>query len=228
MSTAASLITLALRDIQVLDETETPSAALMADALTTLNQMLSMWQIERMFVYAQIDTTFAANGSTTYTVGTGGNFNIAAPARIDYAFLRVNGLDYPVEILGNWEEYQAISLKAVPGTYPEVLYYNPTYPLATLYLYPQPTTGTLHLVSSTVFPVYATSADGINLPTEYDMAIRFSLCEILAAMMGKALRPDIAGLAARARRVIKANNLRIKELELGGCNDTGYLRILRG
>lgn len=227
MSTAADIITLALKDIQVLDETETPSAALMADALTTLNQMLAMWQADKMFIYAQIDTTTAATGATTYTVGSGGAFNISvAPVKLDYAFLRVSNIDYPIEILNNWEDYQSIALKGIAGTYPEYLYYNPTVPLSTIYVYPQPTTGTFHLISSVALPVYTASANAINLPAEYDLAIRFSLCELLAAMMGKSLRPDISQLGAKARGIIKRNNLHIKELDLGGGHGRGYLPIL--
>ena len=62
-TTANDIIVLALKDIQVLDETETPSAALMADSLTTLNQMLSLWQTERNFIYAQAEVTHTPTGA---------------------------------------------------------------------------------------------------------------------------------------------------------------------
>lgn len=225
MSTAADIITLALKDIQVLDETETPSAALMSDALATLNQMLAMWQIDKRFIFAQIDTTKAATGATTYTIGTGGDFNVATPPRIDYAFLRVNNIDYPIRVLGNFEEYQSISLKTQSGTYPEVMYFNPGAAMGTIYVYPQPTIGTFHLITSAVMPVYTASADSIALPAEYDLVIRFSLAEILAAMMGVALRPDLAKLAKNARAMIRRANTKVQALDLGG-DSAGYLPIL--
>ena len=54
MTTAADIITLALKDINVLDERETPSAAMMSDALATLNQMLALWQVGGIHVMLKL------------------------------------------------------------------------------------------------------------------------------------------------------------------------------
>ena len=216
MTTAADVIKLALKDIQVLDETEEPSAALMSDGMSTLNQLLAMWQIDKLFVYAQVDTTKAATGASTYTIGTGGDFNISQPARIDYAFLRSSNIDYPIEILSNWDEYLAISLKVVSGALPSVLYLNQGVTTGTIYVYPQPTSGTIHLITSVTLPTYTATANDITLPPEYVLPIRFSLAEILAMMLGVDLRPDIAKLAKNTRGLLRRNNFKVKSLDLGG------------
>jgi|APLak6261659701_1056019.scaffolds.fasta_scaffold02507_2 hypothetical protein len=227
MTTAADIIKLALKDCGVLDETEEPSAALMSDALTTLNQMLALWSVQKLFVYAQIDTTKAATGSSTYTIGVGGDFNTRQPSRIDYAFLRENNIDYPIDILNNFEEYQEISVKGVSGTWPEVLYFNPTNSLGIIYFYPQPISGTIHLISSIQLPSYTSHADAINIPGEYEIAIRFSLAEILHQMMGaNDSRPGLSALANKARMVIRRMNVKIKKLDLGGNGSRGYLPII--
>jgi len=231
MSTAADLITQALKDIQVLDESETPSAYLMADALATLNQMLASWQVSNLYVYAQTETTFSPTGAISYTVGSGGNVNITRPDRIDYAFLRDSGgLDYPIDLLETFEEYQGIGLKTL-STIPSVFYYNPSYPLGTLYLYPQPSAadGIMHIIASTPLPVYGAAATAINMPPEYDIAIRFSLAEILGEMMGKGASNGIVAFAAKARRMLKRNNLKISPLNINeGGRESGLLRIKRG
>lgn len=226
MSTAADIIKLALKDIQVLDEAETPSAALMSDALTTLNQMLALWQIDSKYIYGQVDTTKAATGAQTYTIGTGGDFNVSQPARVDYAFTRVNNIDYPCRVLSSWEEYQSISYKAVSGTFPEVLYLNQGVTLGTIYVFPKPTSGTLHVITSVVLPSYTVSADALSFPPEYDLVIRFSLAEILAAMIGIAIRPDIAKLAKNFRNMIRVSNTKIGTLGGGGETSSSYLNIL--
>ena len=228
MSTAADIIKIALKDIQVLDETETPSAALMSDSLTTLNQMLAMWQIDEKFIYGQVDTTKAATGSQTYTVRIGGDFNVQQPAKIDYAFLRSGNVDYRIDILSNWEEYQEISYKPISGIWPECLYFNQGVTTGTLYFYPIPTTGTIHLVTSIALPTYTASADAITLPPEYELVIRFSLAEILAAMLGVTLRPDIEKMAKNTRATLRRANTKVKALDMGGETFKGYLSINGG
>lgn len=230
MSSAADLITLALKDIQVLDESETPSAYLMADALTTLNQMMSLWSVSDNYVHAELDLTFAPTGAASYTIGTSGADVIAAnPNAILYAFLRKSNIDYPIAILNTFEEYQSIPYKTV-STFPSYLYYNPTYPLGTIYLYPQPDAadGTMHLGVNAEFPIYSVAASSINLPLQYDMAIRFGLAEYLAIMMGRVPRPDINMMAKRALKMLKNNNLKIQELSTSGDYEDSLTRITRG
>src|SRR5674476_538579 len=99
MITQSDLVTLSLRDIGVLDSTEIPSADLMADGITTINQILAQWQVMANFSYSQTDVTFVPTGVATYTVGVGGVINITPPVKIDYAFFRVNNIDYPIDIL---------------------------------------------------------------------------------------------------------------------------------
>ena len=215
MTTAASIIIQALKDIQVLDESETPSASLMQDSFDTLNQMLALWQTDKMYVYAQTTSSIAATGATSYTVGTGGNFNITAPTAINSVFYSNNSVDYRVPQLATLEEYQDISYKNIKG-FPDIAYYNNTFPLSVLYLYPYPQTGTINIVYSTKLPSYTSTADAISLPGEYELALRFSLAELLCIMMAKQERPDIAQKAAGFRKMIKRENIRINKLDLGG------------
>jgi hypothetical protein len=73
MTTAANIITLSLKDIGVLDENETPSSALMSDCLATLNQMLALWSLENVYIYAKQTISFPVTGAQSYTIGSGGN-----------------------------------------------------------------------------------------------------------------------------------------------------------
>jgi hypothetical protein len=228
MSTASSLILLALKDIGVLDEIETPSSAIMDDALTTLNQMIAQWQTERIYIYAQQDITFIPTGVETYTIGTGGVINVATPTRIDYAFLRLSNIDYPVEIFNTFEEYQlGIAYKPVV-TIPDSMYFNPTYPLGTIYLYPRPSTGTMHLGMSSTLPVYTALTDTITLPGEYDFAIRLNLGEILSDMMGRGITDGQRRRAAHARKIVRRAAYRSPQLDIGTSGNGPLARILSG
>lgn len=228
MSTAADLINLALKDIGLIDEDETPSASILADALSTLNQMLALWQTSSVYVPAKTDITFVPNGAASYTIGPTGVIVATPPQKINYAFYSLNGIDYPpITILNTFEEYQSISLKNIV-TFPDCLYYNATFPNGVIYLFPQPTGGTMHLGVDLQLPNFTAAANTINLPAEYDMAIRFNLAKILSATMaGKALRQDLMILAKSSLDMIKANNLEISSLN-GGRHMTRIERIMAG
>ncbi len=212
MTTAANIITLSLRDIGVLDENETPSTALMADCLSTLNQMLALWSIENVYIYAKQTISFSATGAQSYTIGSGGVINVVAPQIIDSAIYQVGSVDYKIKkILNTFEAYLEIPVKSTNG-YPDSLYFNPAYPLGTIYVYPVPSTGTIKISSGVVMPNYATSADSLSLPASCELVVRLNLSVFLASMgLGKT-QPNAENLASSALRIYKRSNSQIGEL----------------
>lgn len=221
MATASDVINLALKDAGIIAEGETASADISADAFTTLKNMLSMWQLSNLYVHAMVENSFSPTGALSYTVGSGGTANFARPEKIDQLFYRLNGVDYPITLLGTFQEYEAIGQKTMAGQ-PEVAYYNPTVTTGTLYLYPQPSTGAVHVVSTVRLPVLATTADTITLPDEYIMPIRFSLAEILSATFNTPINPGIIRMAAQSRDAIRRNNVRVPVIS-GGAVPTNIL-----
>jgi hypothetical protein len=213
MSTVADIITLALKDAQIIDETETPSAALMADSLTTLNQMFGMWQASNIYTYATTEATFTATGAASYTIGpTGADITSATPKRINYAFLEQIGVKYPMlEIINNREDFEAISSTTVLAL-PDAIYYSATHPNGTIYIYPQPSSGTMHLGLDVELPNYALAPDSFSLDILYEMPVRFNLAKILIAMMGTRLTPELDNLAKTSLRQLQRANVVVKEL----------------
>lgn len=213
MTTVAEVIAWSLKDAGVLGEGETASAETTNDAFNTLKQMLALWQVDNVHVYAQTETSFSPNGSVSYTVGALGTVVMTRPAKIDAAFWRSNSLDYPIRVLDTFEEYESIVQKTQAGE-PLVLFYNPSFTLGTLYLYPQPSTGTVHLITQTAMPALASSASTITLPPEYILPIRASLAVLLCAMFQTKVRPELAALAASSWKIVKRNNLRLGSLAM--------------
>ena len=216
MTTAIEVITLALKDVGVIADGETASPGIAADAFATLQHMLAMWQIDGLYVYANLDQLFYPTGAQIYTVGVGGTANITRPERITFAFWRdiePGGIDYPITLVNTFKEYRiGITQKILAGQ-PEVAFYDATYPLGTLYVYPQPSTGSIHLGSLVRLPALSTSADTLTLPAEYIMPIRFSLAELLAATFNSPINAGIPEMARRYRTMLKRNNVRIPELQ---------------
>lgn len=211
MTTAVEVINMALKDAGIIAEGETASADIAADAFSCLTQMLDMWQVDNLYVYGMVENSFSPTGAVSYTVGALGTIAITRPESIEAAFWRLNGIDYPLTMINTFEEYETLQQKTQSGE-PRLLFYRPSYTLGTLYIYPQPSTGTVHLISKIRLPALASSADTITLPPEYIMPIRFSLAEILSATFNVPINDGLVSMARRSRTMLKRNNVRVPEL----------------
>lgn len=206
------ILTLSLKDIGALGTGETPSNEDIADSFDTLKQLIGQWQADGLMVYARDTVSFSLTGAQSYTIGDGGDVDTTRPTQITEAFWRSNGIDYPLQILTSFEEYQRIDQKSL-ASMPEVICYDPDYALGTLFVWPAGTTGEIHLTVFGTLPSYAEVTDSLSVPPEYELAIRYSLDELLSAAFQLPLRPDLAGLAKRARKILKRNNARIQPLQ---------------
>jgi hypothetical protein len=219
MTTAVDLITLALKDIGALGIGQAISADDTADALATLNMMLGQWQGERLSVYHLVDTAISSTGKQTYTVGTGGDFNVQRPIKINAAYARLNAgsstpIDYPVTIIDSREDYSRIALKALQS-FPGWAYYDPAFPLGNLTFYPVPdNTFQLHIVTMEALPQFTAAGQAINLPPEYMAAIRYNLGLYLAPSYQIEPQRSLVGLALNAKRVVKRMNSQIPSMTM--------------
>lgn len=130
------------------------------------------------------------------------------PLRINDAFVRVSGLDYPVAIL-NYEEYMLIGLKGLNGPWPRSLYYQPSYPLGNISYWPNPSSGEMHLFCDTILGRFTSLTDTVNMPPGYKMALRWNLAEMLMASYGVNDQMQVQMImqnAAKSRGYIKRTN----------------------
>lgn len=144
----------------------------------------------------------------TYTVP--GNLNIARPLRVSRAFTRITssgtgGLDYPIDVDVTGDKYAAIGLKSIPGPWPILLYYNPTFPYGNLYCYPNPqSAGELHLWTDTIFTDFTSPTQAISLPQGYARAIKKCLALELVPEYGKMGSTRLALLQRQAGEAVTA------------------------
>lgn len=213
MAAVIDIINQALKDIGIIGDGQTANDEQVTGAFETLKQMLSQWQVDNLHIYAQKEVTLVPTGAQSYTVGPGGVVNITRPVKIDMAFWRKGGIDYQIEVMNDFTDYEQITFKAL-GTIPRAVFYLPSFPMGTLFVYPQPADGEIHLVMRTDLPSYATAADDFALPPEYASAVRYSLAELLAAENQTPLRADIVALARKGRHVLRRNNTRIPQLNM--------------
>lgn len=83
MATGLDLISSSLRLINVLAAGETCPTDMASDALNVLNDMIDSWNTQRLAIYTtRIDDFPLTLNKQVYTLGAGGDFNIARPSQI--------------------------------------------------------------------------------------------------------------------------------------------------
>ena len=161
------------------------------DALTSLNMMLGQWNTERLMIYGWTNELFDITPTQgTYTIGDGGDFDTTRPQKIEKAFIRFTpsslmAYDFNLEIVST-EKYMDIFMKAIQVTYPLYLYYNPTFPLGQITLWPYPNSACKIGISQFQQLLNFTSfVQEISLPPGYDSALAYNLAVEMMPEYGK-------------------------------------------
>ena len=209
-TTAADQINGALRLIGVLAEAEAPSAAMAQDALTALNQMIDSWNTERLAVFSTIDQVFNWPPSTRIrTLGPAGGFVGQRPVQLDDAtYFRdaSTNVSYGIKMI-NQEQYDNIAVKTVTSTYPQILWYNATYPDIEIYLYPVPMRVLeFHFISVEKLTEPANLQTALAFPPGYLRAFRYNLACELAPEYGVEPSPQVKRIAMYSKRNLKRIN----------------------
>lgn len=209
--TAGDLITDALRGIGAIATGETPTADESNDGLVMLNDLLELWSTQNLAVYGSADATFNTVANTaSYTIGPTGTWVGDRPVRInDDPFCRVNGVDFPIEIIGQ-AEYDQIPLKTQTGQIVERMLFVNDAPNGLITLWPVPT-GVIP-ISMNIDRVLA-QISGLttvmNFPPGYMLAFRSALQIMLAPDYGRPIPPELQAVATTSFASIKrANKLR--------------------
>lgn len=215
MATAATIISRAMRLLGVLDSGAAPTAEEYADGLVALNALIDEWNNDRLMIYAIKDETLTLTpGDGEYTIGSGANINTTRPVSVESAFIRVAGLDYHINIIGQ-RQYDSIVQKSSQSNIPEYLYYKPGMASGTLYLYPVPSeANVLHVQLRTPFTAFSLTSTAVTLPPGYEQALASNLAITFApefqaepsAAVVKMARESLAGIKRVNSRPILADS----------------------
>jgi hypothetical protein len=223
VTTPADIIRLVLKDTGVLGVGQSASAEDTNDLFDTMNIMIAEWNSKRWLLFHLIDVSLVSTGQISYTIGTGGDFNTPRPDRLENGcFFRQlitasspNQIDYPLEILESREDYSRIALKQLL-TIPQFIFYDPGFPLGTIYPWPVPqaTTYELHLLLKSQLSQFANLADTIELPAQYFGALRYNLACRVRSMYQLPPEPTLISLATDALNVLRNANAAIPRLRM--------------
>lgn len=217
---AIKLISSALRLIGVIASGETAPADAANDSLEVLNMMIDGWNADRLTIYtiAINDFPFVAN-KQTYTLGTGGDFNIPRPPEITGASVVLltnpgQPLERPLRIAINEKEWQDVSLKAVVSTFALIMYDDGAFPLRNLSFWPIPQeVDNFRLYSWQPLAQWSSLATVLTFPPGYYEAIRYNLAVRLAEEFNAPQSPGIVALANSSLAKIKTANIPMNKLK---------------
>jgi hypothetical protein len=218
--TGGDLLASAARLIGVLASGETLSGNESADGLLIAQQMMDSWQAERLNIFSITISEFPLTpGQQTYTLGTGGNFNIPRPAKIERMSIvsllnPAQPLELPLEMLTE-AGWQAIPVKLISSSLPTVVYDDGAFPLRNLNFWCIPTIAVntrIYLWNAlNTFPDLSTD---VTFPPGYLKAIRYNLAVDLAPEFGRPIPPEVAAQAILSKNVLKNMNTPLIEARL--------------
>lgn len=165
---------------------------------------------------ANANQTLTSLDTITYTAP--GNFAIARPLRFRPGYTRITaagntGLDYWWDVC-SLDDYNEIGYKGVPGPWPYLVCYQPTYPYGTLWVYPNPQqAGQVFFWTDVLLSNLTSLTQTFSLPQGYSRAIKKLLALELAPEYGKTPSAELHRQASEARMFIKSmNQVPVKKL----------------
>jgi hypothetical protein len=213
MATALDLIASSLRLVNVMASGETVPIGMANESLAVLNDMIDSWNTDRLAIYTtRIDDFPFVLDKQSYTLGTGGDFNIPRPAQIDaMSSIIIENPDNPVEVpitmytVSDWQTELAV--KKVPGNFPLICYDDGGFPLRTLNFWPIPTIqpNNFRLYSWQALPAQSLAV-AVNLPPGYKEAFRYNLAIRLGAEFAAPIPASVAQIAVESLARLKTIN----------------------
>lgn len=213
--TAERLVALALKAAGILGIGQTPLPEDVNDAFELLNMIIGQWNSQRWLAPHLIDVFVPSQNKVSYTVGPGGDFNIGRVDRIEVAYARQKlgsntPIDYQLDVLGSYEDYAAIGNKSL-RSFPSQVFYDSAYPVATLYVYPIPSTAfDIHLVVKQTLDQLPNLKSQIIFPPEYTYALLWNLTKEIRKAYQLPADPVVLADAQGAIHNIRMANAQIQ------------------
>jgi hypothetical protein len=203
-------------------------------ALSKLNEILDSWSARKIMAYNSDFTEYTLTPNLQpHTLGPSGALTPVVtqrPVDIPSASIVLTtstpNVRCPLNIRDkDW--WASVSVPGVASSIPSDLYYAPTFPNGSIYLWPKPDTAYKLEIETLTLLLQATLAAMINLPPSYKAALVLSLAIRLCPAFGK--EPKVATVAAQmkameALQVLNSKSPRISTRDSGipGGNGGGY------
>ena len=198
MTTARTIISLALESMNRLSPGEVLDADLAASCLRRLNAIADDWSAGRDMTPQDVIASGAVTGPSLQ-LGAGAFAAIAAGEEI----ISAQSDGYPMSLV-TMQQYNDIRLKAQGGR-PEVYAHDG---LATVYLYPASSGNTISLLTRAPFAIFADLDTAYTLPSGYQGAFAASLAVAMAPALLGGVTPGLA--AAKKEALFNVANANVR------------------
>lgn len=230
--TLTALANAAALDIGATDPGEALSSTQIANALQTANQMLGSWSIDQRFILSVLvsQSLTLTSGTQSYTIGSGGTWNITRPAAIiaanadittaaSTAYSATGDPQYAPAAAGSRmisplkittaEEWESWPMRDVAKVFPKALFYDRANNSGLGKVYVDLSLGgTVDIITWTVISQFADATTPLTVPDpaylelmEYGLAVR-----MLIQFPGLAMPPTLPNLYSDAEARVKALN----------------------
>lgn len=210
---ALDLIKEALMEIGAYSQGETPSAEDAAFGLSKLNRALDSWSAKKLNLYNVDFNSYTLTPSLQpHTIGpTGATFTVAQrPVRIENAAIIINtsspNVRCPLNIR-NDDWWANLRVRDVMTSLPTDVYYSPSWPNGSLYLWPVPTLAYgIELETWTLLSQIPNLTTTISLPPGYQDALTYTLALTLCPAFAKPADPVLVAAWQKAMQIIQSVN----------------------
>ena len=247
-TTAEDLITHAFETAGIQAPGESLSATMANDGLRRLNLLMGSLQLQPLsqpvLTRVELDLVSGQGGpSNPYTIGDGGDFDVARPVKLDSAAILIvaddedNNVEVPRAILTE-DAWEAIRIKELASSVFTDVYYNPTYStdLGTINLWPVPNTANNKLVLyyRQVLSSFADLTTTYYLPPGCEEALENTLARRFLVPYGvtdPATVQMVDEMARTALATFKRSNVQLSDLATDPAltrEPGGYYNILTG
>jgi len=213
MTTVLDIVTDAMQECGILTKGQTPANGEAQAGLNRLNRLISTWSNTGNLAFERVTEEFPLTAlDFSYTIGDSGDFDTVRPTKIVQAHVRQNNIDYVLDIVTD-KVYQGVVYKSIGGL-PEMLNFTNEYPLATINLYPAPSSiYSLIITSEKPLTEYATINTTVDLPSGWIDALTYNLATRLCPVYGQPVDPELKALARETKAMISLNTLRNNPLQ---------------
>lgn len=227
MSTTATTICIgALELLGVIDPEDSPAPAMLAGAFRRLNMMIGSWSLQPLtipVVAREVFPIVSGKGGTNtpYTIGPGGDFNTTRPAKLDGVglILAPVGGSSAVEMVRAQltdDMYQFLAIKDLPNSLFTYAYYNATFPLGELSLWPVPNQSVNSIAIYRLQPLapFTSQAAAYDFPEGADEAVEYNLARRLLSVysVDAQKKADVIELAKSSLAIYKRSNTELTDV----------------
>lgn len=223
--TAQQIIDQSLKLCGILGDGTLMTSQEYTDCLLQLNLMIDRWNLVDLLVYSTNPHTFSfISGKQYYTLGTGGDFDMPRPAKVDRISIQYAGtsnsgipVEMPIDQDFDLEHWQSLMVKNIPSIFPVICYNNTGFPFMNLGFWPIPQgPASVILYTWDLMPFIVNLIDIVELPTGYTDAIINNLALRLCQMFDRQPSQQLVSEAAQSKHEINDINAGTPTLHIDG------------